>query len=183
MTVRPYKYWRRVINDQPYGLLPASQYNLTGPTANRAHDDLLVRTRVHVRATFAVGVPTSDVPPERWWTNLSINYAFSWDPAGASPHLRPDSSDHRLKLTGSLRPTLVASPSAPTSYYVVWEGYGEDIDSKGAIVGNGTNFGKGELVLFLFDHDLGWTSGIYTSIGMAIFSYIECLFESSAASP
>lgn len=183
MTVRPYKYWRRVTNDQPMGLGHAAQYNLTGPQAARAHDDLLVRTRVHVRMQFVVGAPASDVPPERWWNNMSINYAFSYDPAGGSPHLPPTSADPRVKLTGSLRPTLVASPSDPTQYSVQFHGFGEDIDSKGAIAGDGVHFGKGELVLFLFDHDLAWTTGLYAAIDASIFSYMECLWESSAPTP
>jgi len=179
MVTRPYNYWRRVTQDQPYGLLPADRYFLVGPLGIRHPDDLLVRTRAHVEMRFSVGNPASDSPSSRWWSNCSINYCLAFDPAGGTPHLLPFAEDKRIKLTGSLEPILYPDPTDAGAYNVCFRGFGEDIDSKGIKAGDGTHLGKPELTIYLQDHDAGWSLGIYSAIDAAIFTYVECLFETS----
>lgn len=80
--------------------------------------------------TVTVGAPGAGTPAEGWWTQIVINW-FIWSAhsLGTSPPNYGDDPD--VLFLGKLYPTLVASPSAPTEYYVVFKGPDTGFQSHG----------------------------------------------------
>jgi len=107
-------------NVVPLVATSASPHVLLVQSAPVSNHDTFLRAVVEFSFTAVVGAPTSDVPPEQWWAQTGVFLTGWWSPTGSSvPGATAGTSEHFL---GSrlLYPTLVASPSAPTEYYVTW---------------------------------------------------------------
>lgn len=81
---------------------------------------------VHV----SVGAPGAGTPPEDWWMRATCNW-FIWASFAFSTSVPTFGYDHAVLYVGRLTPILVASPSAPTEYYVRYEGPATGFQTKG----------------------------------------------------
>lgn len=80
----------------------------------------LLRTRAEFTLHVQVGTPSSDVPPEKWWSETYVTlYAF-WTPSNSSAGASPTGSSEHYLGSQFLAPKIVTSPSSPTEYTVTW---------------------------------------------------------------
>lgn len=77
-----------------------------------------------------VGSPGTGTPPEGWWSQITMTW-FIWAQFTFTPSFPTFGADSSVLLAGRLYPTLVASPSSPTSYYVNFRGPAEGFESEG----------------------------------------------------
>ena len=77
-----------------------------------------------------VGTPGTGTPPEGWWQQVCIDW-FIYASFTFSPSFPTYGSDSSVLLCGKLYPTLVASPSQPTAYYVRFTGPAGGFESEG----------------------------------------------------
>lgn len=81
----------------------------------------ILRTISFPSVHVSVGAPGVGTPPEDWWMQATMNW-FIWASYSTSTTVPTFGHDGTVLYCGRLIPTLVASPSAPTEYYVRFEG-------------------------------------------------------------
>jgi hypothetical protein len=108
-----------------FGVLNVGQLE-PSPTANATILRSISFPSVHV----AVGAPGTGTPGEAWWYRSTFNW-FIW----ASNSLLTGPPTYGVEpdclFLGRLKPTLIASPSEPTSYVVTFEGPDNGFQTKG----------------------------------------------------
>lgn len=79
-----------------------------------------LRGRFELSLGVAIGLPTLDIPPEKWWIECEATL-YVYFVNGTSTALQPSSGTSELYLGSQvLSKTLVASPSQPDEYYVTF---------------------------------------------------------------
>lgn len=137
----------------------------------------LLRTRFNV--ILAAQVSATDPPPELWWTRFSALAVVNTSETSSADVKSPTSQDESIVVTCQLQPTMVASPSAPGEYYVVFRPQEGTLDSKGQRrhdIGTGEGFWYCSGIQ-LWDYESAVDGGIYGGISMYAESYLECLTE------
>ena len=96
-----------------------TQLLVASHTAPATHQDVFLRARFDFVMSVSIG--SVDPPlPELWWAEAKLGQYLWWSPTGSTS--LPSLNGHDEHYLGSrlLTPKLVASPSAPTEYYVTW---------------------------------------------------------------
>ncbi len=116
---------RRIYGEGPFG--PTTIAHSPNPvliakhTAPHANDDSFLRLQLDFQLSVRVGAPTSDVPPEEWWTRAALTLILGWSPTGSATPLPLNGTSEHYLGSRLLSPRLTASPSDPTQYAVQWE--------------------------------------------------------------
>jgi hypothetical protein len=125
--------------------------------------------------SVAVGSPTSFPPPEAWWMEAVFNW-FIW--TSDSPFTGPPTygDEPSVLFVGKLHPTLVASPSSPSSYYVTFYGPENGFESKGQRHATGSDPIYLNTGMRWEDPLGGLDSAIYPSASVYVRSTDICVF-------
>lgn len=140
-----------------------------------AANGTLIRSISFPSVRVAVGAPPFSVPPEQWWSQVTINWFMHAAPydTGTVPSYGLDPS---VVFLGRLEPTLVASPSEPAAYYVNYEGPRDGFQSHGQRRATG-----GDLIYLLtsmrWEDPLGGLdSSLYTGVSVSVRSTDVAVF-------
>lgn len=177
-----HKYWTRRYSGQPFGhTTTVQQVPLGGVSATRTSSDTVLRTIYFPKLIAIVGAP--DVaPPEQWWSRFQVHFCANANTNGGTSLANPFSGDVRILSGALLSSRMVASPSAPNEYTVVWEGPKDGIQSFAQRKGfGGSALPTVYTQFFLVDPVAGYVGNFYSGIGVEMVCDQAVLWGSPSA--
>jgi hypothetical protein len=133
---------------------------LISQAAPVADTDTFLRLRCSFSASVAVGSVAP--PPEAWWSVTQLLLIAWWSDSGSTAIGATSGSSEHYLGTKLFSPTLVASPTAPTEYYVTYHSDG-DLVTQTSRKGSGVNTPHVGIGVTVYD-PYSALDGTYTSI-------------------
>lgn len=141
---------------------------VVGTTTDLSHTGTtILRSISFPSVRVAVGAPAAGTPPEAWWTQATLNWVL-WFDTDSATGVPPFGYEPSVLYTGTLTPTLVASPSAPTEYYVYYRGPEQGFQSKGQRKAPHGSYAYLCTGLRWTDPLLGLDTGIYGNVSVTV---------------
>jgi len=178
------KTWRRGAlvsppsnNINPPQIRFGGQGAITGLTTTT-----LLRTEIGLFIGAAVGDPAvTSVPPEDWWIRFEPSFSVRVSNVSSTDYGSAYTTDENVVLTGSLFPTLVASPTAPVEYYVTFRVDQASVVSHGSRKWDNTGPGFWVIPTINFhDYQAAVDAGSYAGIEMSAWGYLRTLWRYDA---
>jgi hypothetical protein len=97
---------------------PTTPVNVAHHTAPVGATDSFLRLRAQFQMDVIVG--SADPPPELWWPSCSVTLIAWWTPSASTATGAANGTSEHYLGSSVLGSTIVASPTAPDEYTVLW---------------------------------------------------------------